>query len=118
MLLSTAIEQAKHPTSVSKNARLTHEVLVRPSDVDITKSVSGHRMMQYFEDAISVNKVPDVIYIDFLGDLKAQSRCDVFSVPNNENGGKEIISFLIERETNKTIARSYVSWASKSLKMN
>ena len=118
VLLSNAIERVKAPQTVanSSSGRISHEVLVRPSDTNANRIVSSHRLMQYFEDSFSTTKSPDVIYIETLGEIKAKTRCEVVGVPNSDNGGQEIISFLFERDTGSTMARAYVSWASKALK--
>jgi hypothetical protein len=115
VLLSSAIDKANPTNGVTKSNRLCHEVLVRPSDTDRRKIVNNNRMMQFFEDAVAGTKVPDLTYIEVLAELKAKMWCDVFTVPNTENGGNEMISFLVERESGKTIARVYMSWAAKVL---
>jgi len=112
VVLSSAIDRVNTPSVVTHSSRLSYEVLTRPSDLGRRRVVTNPRMMQFFEDAISTLKVPDLIYFDILGDLKAQTRCDVLTVPNNETG-KEMISFLIERDSGKTVARTYMSWAAK-----
>jgi len=116
VLLSSAIERTKVPTAVANNNRLVHQVLVRPSDTDFRKVVANHRIMQFFEDSMAGHKLPDVIYIEYLDELHANSRCDLFGVPNKETGGQEMVSFLIEQDIGSIIARTYVSWASKTLK--
>jgi len=112
-LLSSAIDSVKVPSVVANSNRLSHEVLVRPSDTDRRRIVNNIRMMQFFEDATAGRKIPDMIYFEILSELRAKTWCDILSVPNSENGGKDIISFLIDRESNKTMARSYMSWAAK-----
>jgi hypothetical protein len=92
---------------------MSHEVLVRPSDTDRRKIVNSVRMMQFFEDATASSKAADLVYFEMLDGLRAKEWCDVVTVPNMGNGGNEMISFLIERETGKTVARSYMSWAAK-----
>jgi len=109
-VLSDAIEATE---VVSNKNRLSHEVLVRPSDTDRRKIVKHSRMAQFFEDAFPSGKVPDLLYLEILSELRAKSWCDLISVPNKENGGSEVISLLVDRDSGKNIARSYVSWISK-----
>ena len=116
VLLSSAIERVKAtPDTVTNSDRIAHEVLVRPSDTDHRRIAFSHRTMQFFEDATSGKKVPDVVYIEYLHEVHSKSRYDLVGVPSRENGGQEVISFLIDRDTGATAARTYVSWISKTL---
>jgi hypothetical protein len=116
VLLSTAIQKTTIPSAIASNTRLAYEVLVRPSDTDRTRTVTGSRVVQFFEDAVAGSKVPDVLYVEFLHGLKAKTRCDVVCVPNNENGGQEMIGFIIERDSKQSFARAYISWANKTIR--
>lgn len=114
-VVSTAISRTDIPSSVT-NGRLAHEILVRPSDTDRRKIVNSARIGQFFEDALlSHGKVPDMFYYEILGQLRAKTRCDIFSAVPHDKAGSEMVSFLVERDTGKTIARSFVSWNSKVL---
>ena len=113
VLLSTALDKMEIPSVVTNNNRLSHQVLVRPSDTGRRKVVSNARMIQFFEDAVAGSKLPDMIYLENLADLRMKTWCDVLTVPNRENGANETISFLIERDSGKTIARTYMSWNAK-----
>jgi len=119
VVLSKAIERSRAATmSASSSGRIAHEVLVRMSDTDRRRLVHSHRLLQFFEDSYGATRVPDVVYVELLDELRAKTRCDVVSVPNNDNGGQELISFLVDKDTGKTSARVYVSWANKALKDN
>lgn len=118
VLLSTALERIKRPQPSANGAheRVSHELLVRSSDTNLKKTVRGDRLMQFFEDSFGTSKVPDVVYIETLAEIRARTHCEVVGVPNTDNSNQEMISFLLDRETGKTLARAYVSWASKALR--
>jgi len=117
-VLSTAISNAGNPAVVTSNQRMTHEILVRPSDTDRRGIVNNVRLAQFFEDAVMATKVPDLIYLELLSDVRPKTFCDIVTVPNKEKGGSEVISLLLDRETGKTLARGYMSWIAKVIQDN